>query len=81
MPLTNVPIKQMMNKPWPEIKTVDDMAKWCAIPKGELRNQIAWCFNRFADFTEYVYYNQYFTCPKAAKHILDNTETIPAMSC
>jgi len=52
MPLTKAPIKRMMSNPQPEIKTVDDSAKWCAMPKGELRNHIAWCFKRFADFTD-----------------------------
>ena len=52
MPLTKAPIKQMMKNPWPEIKTLDDLAELCAMPKGELQNHIAWCFKRVADFTD-----------------------------
>jgi len=52
MPLTKVPIKQMMKNLQPEIKTLDDLAEWCAMPKEELQNHIAWCFKRFADFTD-----------------------------
>jgi hypothetical protein len=52
MPLTKASIKRMMKNPEPEIKTLDDLAEWCAMPKGELQNHIAWCFKRFADFTD-----------------------------
>jgi len=52
--LTNASIKWMMNNPQPEIKTLDTVAELCAMPKGELMNHIAWCFNRFADFTDYI---------------------------
>jgi len=57
MPLMNVPLKRMMKYPQPEITTLDDLAEWCAMPKGELQNHIAWCFKRFADFADYVNYN------------------------
>jgi hypothetical protein len=36
MPLTKAPIKRMIKNPRPEIKTLDDLAEWCAMPKGEL---------------------------------------------
>jgi len=52
IPLTKAPIKRMMKILQPEIKTLDDLAEWCAMPKGELQNQISWCFKRFADFTD-----------------------------
>jgi len=69
MPQTKEPIKAMMKTPPPEIKTCDDLAKWCAIPKEELQNHIAWCFKRFADFTDYVNHDQYFSRPSDAKYI------------
>jgi len=52
MPLTKAPIKQMMKNPQSEIKTLNDFAEWCPMPNGELQNHIAWCFKRFADFTD-----------------------------
>jgi len=52
MPLTKAPIKRMTKNPQPEIKTLDDMVKWCARPKGELQNHIAWCVMRYANFTD-----------------------------
>jgi len=57
MPSTKAPMKQIMKNPGPEIKTLDDLAKSCAIPKWELQNHIGWCFKRFADFTDYVNHN------------------------
>jgi len=50
MPLTTAPMKRMMENPRREIKTLDDLAEWFAMPKGELQNPIAWCFKRFAYF-------------------------------
>jgi len=41
MPLTKAPIKRMMKNPRPEIKTLDDLAEWCAMPKGVQQNHIA----------------------------------------
>jgi len=61
MPPTKAPIKRMMINPWQEIKTLDDLAESCAMPKGELKNHLAWCFKRFADFTDYVDHDQYFS--------------------
>ena len=81
MPLTKAPIKEMMKNPQPEIKTLDDLAEWCAMPKGELQNHIAWCFKRFADFTDYIDHNQYFSNLNNAKYIRYNTVAIPVTSC
>jgi hypothetical protein len=72
VPLTEMPIKRMVNNPQPEIKTLDDLAEWCAMPKEDLQNYIAWCFKRFANFTNYVNHNQYFDCPNNAKYIRYN---------
>jgi hypothetical protein len=41
MPLTKAPMNWMMENPRPEIKTLDALAEWCAMPKGELQNHIA----------------------------------------
>ena len=80
MPLTKAPIKRMMKNPQPEIKTLDDLAEWCAMPKGELQNHIAWCFKRFADFTDYVDHDQYFSRLNDAKYIRYNAVAIPVTS-
>jgi len=80
MPLTKAPIKRMINNTRPEIKTLDDSVEWCAMPKGELQNHIAWCFKRFADFTDYVDHDQYFSCPNDAKYIPYNVVAIPVTS-
>jgi len=69
MPLIKAPINRMMQNPQPEIKTVDDLAEWCAMPKGEHQNHIAWCIKRFADLTDYVDHDQYFRCLNDAKYI------------
>jgi len=69
MPLTKAPIKQIMKNPGPEIKTLDDLAEWCAKPKEELHNHIAWWFKRFADFTDFVDNCQYFSHLNYAKYI------------
>jgi hypothetical protein len=75
-PLTKAPIKPMMKDPWSEIKTLDDLAEWCAMLKGELQNQIAWCFKRFADFTDYINHDQYLSHLKDAKYIRYNAVAI-----
>jgi hypothetical protein len=41
--------------------------------KGELQNLIAWCFNRYANFTYYVDHDQYFSGPNDAKYSPYNT--------
>ena len=41
IPPTNVPIQWLMKILRPEIKTLDDLAGWCAMPKGELQNHFA----------------------------------------
>ena len=76
MPLTKPPMKQMVKNPRPEIKTLEDLAEWCAMPKGELQNHIAWCFKRFADFTDYVDHAQYFSRLNDANYIRKNTVAI-----
>jgi len=40
MPLPKAPIKRIMKNPWAEIKTLDDLAEWCAMAKGELQNTL-----------------------------------------
>jgi len=80
MPLTTAPIKRMMKNAQPEIETLDDMAEWCAMPKGELQNHMAWCFKRFADFTDYVDHYQYFSRLNDAKYIQYNAVAIPVTS-
>jgi len=71
-PLTNVPIKQIMHNSGPEIMTHNDLAKGCRMPKPELQNHIAWCFNRFANFTDYIDHYDYFICLNNAKYIQYN---------
>jgi len=80
MPLNKVPIKWMMKYPSPDIKTLDDFAKLCAMPKGELQSHIAWCFKRFANFTDYVHHEQYFSCCNDWKYIQYREVTIPVTS-
>jgi len=58
MPLTKAPIQHIMKNLQPEIKTLDDLAEWCAMPKWELQNHIAWCFKRYADYTDYLDHDQ-----------------------
>jgi len=70
MPLTKVPIKRMMKNLQPEIKTLDALAEWWAMPKGELQNYIAWCFIRFANFTDYDDHDQYCSRLQDVKFIL-----------
>jgi len=76
MPLNIAPNKRKMNNPRPEIRTLDDSANWCAMPTGDLQNHIAWCFERFADFTDYVHYEEYFSCLNNAKYIRFNAVAI-----
>jgi len=64
----------------PEIKTLDDLAEWCAMPKGELKNHIAWCFKRFANFTDYMDHDQYLSHLNDAQYIRYNAVAIPVMS-
>jgi len=61
MPQTKAPIKQIIQILWPEIQSLDDLAAWCAMQKGELQNHIAWYLKRVADFTDYVDCDQYFS--------------------
>jgi len=64
----------------PEIKTLDDLAEWCAMPKAELHNHIAQCFKRFADVTDYVDRDRYFSHLNDVKHIWYNSVAIPVTS-
>jgi len=77
MPRTYAPFKRKMKNPQPEICTLDDLAKWCAMPRGELQNYIAWCFKRFVELTEYVHHDQYFSRPNDPKYIHYNAVAIP----
>jgi hypothetical protein len=80
MPLTKASIEWMMKNKRPEIKTLDDLAEWCAMPKGETQNHIAWCFKRFANITDYIDHDQYFSCRNDAKYIRYNPVAIPVTS-
>jgi len=78
--VTKAPITWIMKNPQPEITTLDDSAEWCAMPKGELQNHFAWCFRRFAAFTDYVDHDQYFSRLKDAKYMWYNAVAIPVTS-
>jgi len=80
MPLTKASIKRMMQNLQPKIKTLDDLAEWCTMPKGKLQNHIACCFKRFATFTDYVDHNHYFSHLNNAIYICYNTAAIPVTS-
>jgi hypothetical protein len=64
----------------PELKILDHLAKWCAMAKLELRNQIEWCFQGFAHFTDYVYQDQYVSGLNDAKYIQHNAVAIHVTS-
>jgi hypothetical protein len=80
MPLTKVTIKRMMKNLRQQIKTLDTLAEWCAMSNRELQNHIDCCFKRFADFTDYVDHDQYFSCLNDARYIWYNTVAILATS-
>lgn len=69
-----------MKYPPPEIKTLDNLVEWCAMPKAELPNHIPWCFKRFAVFTDYIDRDQDFTLLNNSKYIWYNTLAIPVMT-
>jgi len=69
MHLTKATITRMIEIPQPAIKTPDDLAEWCAMPKGEVQYHFAYCFKRFADVTDYVNHDQYFSRLHDAKSI------------
>jgi len=50
------------------------------MPKGELQNHIAWCFKRFASFTDYLDHNQNVSFHNDAKYIRYNAVAIPVTS-
>jgi len=79
MPLTKQPIKWMKKNLRPEIKTLDQLAEWCAMTKWELQHHIAWCFKRFADFTDYVNHDRYFSHLNESKSIQGNAVAFPVM--
>jgi len=61
IPQMKVPIQSMIQYLSPDIKTLDDLAQWCAMQKGELQNHSASSFLQFANFTVYVNQYQYFS--------------------
>jgi hypothetical protein len=81
VPMTKAPIKEMMKHAAPDTMTLDNSVKLCAIPKGEQQNHLALCFKRFADITDYVDHNQYFSLLNDAKYIQYNAIAIPVTSC
>jgi hypothetical protein len=46
------------------------------MPEGELQNDIAWCFKRFTNFTDYVDHHQYFSRLNDAKYFRYNAVEI-----
>jgi len=80
IPLNKAPLMWMMRNPWPEIKTLANLAKWCAMPKVELQNHIVWCSKIFTDFTDYINYDRYFSRLNTANYIQYNTVAIPVTS-
>jgi hypothetical protein len=62
LPQMTVLIKLMIYYLSPEIKTLDNLAQQCAMPKAELQNHIALSFLQFANFTDYVNHDQHFSC-------------------
>jgi len=80
MPLTKPPLKQMMGNPWPAIKTIDDLAKWCAMPTRELQKHLTWCFRLFPNITDYVNHNQTRSRPNDTVYIGYNAVAIPVSS-
>jgi len=53
---------------------------WCAMPKEEIQNYIAQYFTRFADITDYVEHDQYFSGLNKANHIWYNAVVIQVTS-
>ena len=78
--LTTVPTKWMMNNQWPEITILNDLAKWCAMPNGELENHIDWCLKRFADYTDYVDHDLYSSHSNNAQIIPYHAVALPVTS-
>jgi len=78
MLLTQALIEQVMENPSPDIKNHDDLAEWCAMSRGELQNWIAWCFERFADFTGHADHDQDFSHLNHAKNSRYSAVEIPA---
>ena len=80
MTLTKPCIKRMTKNLQPEIKTLDDLAEWCAMRKGEVQNHNASCFKRFANYTDYVDHNHDSTHFNNANHTWYNTVAVPETS-
>jgi len=58
---TEAPVKGMMKTLQPGNKTVDDLAEWCTMTKGELQNDIILCFKTFDNIPDNVDHNWYFS--------------------
>jgi hypothetical protein len=69
IPLARAPIKRITRNPRPEVMTLEDVPKWFSMPNGELKNHIARGFKIYADYTDYVNYDEYFGLCKDAKYI------------
>jgi len=80
MALNKVRGKLMRKNPRPDIMDLDDLAKWCAMPKGVQLNHIACCFKIFADFTDSIDHNQYFSRLNDAQYIGFNVTAMLVMS-
>ena len=80
MPQTKAPINRIMKNLRPEIRTLEDLADWCAIPQRELQKHIAWCLKRFAHLTDYVDHDHYFSHLNNEKCIRYNVVAIPEKS-
>jgi len=80
VPLTKALIQWMVRNQQLESKTLDDFAQWYATPDAELQNHILGYFKWFADFTDYVKHNQYFSGLNHARSIQYNTVAILVMS-
>jgi hypothetical protein len=78
--LPNALIKWMIKNPPPDIKTLDDLAGWCPMPKEELHNHIALCFEIFAEFTDYVNHDEHLCLHNNPKNIPYNAAAIPVLS-
>jgi hypothetical protein len=80
MPLITVRWTRLMKYPQTEIKTHDDLAESCAMPKGQVQNHIGWCFKGFTHFKDYVNHHQHFRDLSYAKYIQFNSGATLVMS-
>jgi hypothetical protein len=79
-PITKPHIQQRMLNLQPPIKTLDNLAEWCAMPTGELQKHIAWQFKRFADIPDDIHRNHTVRALIDAKYIWNNPLVIPVTS-